>query len=109
MKIKNLIVYTFLYLIVITDPYEGLDYDRINVYEINWCNYNCPYYNKEEPVFPWSWEPVEKETPYVYYSDGWNDHENNKELQVQSKNKRRRIIFNPNNSPSYMQIFQPSQ
>ena len=35
-------------LIVVTDPYSGLDYNKINVYEVNYCNYYCPEYQKEE-------------------------------------------------------------
>ena len=110
MKAHQLISYLFVYLIVITDPYAGLNYEEINVYEVNWCNYHCLYYNKEEgesAFIPWWEEGTEKETPYVYYSEGWDQNENDKELQVQSRDKRRANRFNLNNTPSYLQIFQP--
>ena len=108
MKIKNLFICFFAYLVVITNPYEGINYDAVNVYHVNWCNYHCPGYNKEEPEsrFPWRLEIEETNSPFVYYSEGWNDYENNQELQMQSKDKKRRNFFNFNDTSSYLQIFQ---
>lgn len=36
----------FIFLIVVTNPYEGLDYNKLNVYNVNYCNYYC--YKPEE-------------------------------------------------------------
>lgn len=36
----------FAFVLVITNPYEGLDYNKLNVYDVNYCNYYC--YNPKE-------------------------------------------------------------
>ena len=38
-QIFSLILYLFL--VVITNPYEGMNYEKINVYDVNYCNYYC--------------------------------------------------------------------
>lgn len=33
----------YIFLVVISNPYEGIDYNKINVYEVNYCSGNyCP-------------------------------------------------------------------
>ena len=52
--------FLFLYVIVILDPYEGLDYDEINVYDFTQeCHWNCI-----EVIEP---EPEEKENQSLNY------------------------------------------
>lgn len=46
---KKLLFYLFL--VVITDPYRDIDYDKINVYEVNYCEgYGCPSEEEKETI-----------------------------------------------------------
>lgn len=43
---KKLILYLFL--VVITNPYEGINYNQINSYDVNYCEgYYCPDTGKD--------------------------------------------------------------
>lgn len=36
----------YLFLIVISNPYEGIDYNKVNVYDVNYCSDYC--YNQND-------------------------------------------------------------
>ena len=70
---------TLLILIVITDPYAGLDYDNINVYHVNYCRgEGCPsksedeeqsYYNPYYDDYDSGYENTDKDYYYPMFFD----------------------------------------
>lgn len=68
----------FTFLIVISNPYEGLDYNKINVYEVNYCNYYCPQYQEKEIYYSSIEDELrdeyedELDRPLIFNLDFWN-------------------------------------
>lgn len=69
----------FVFLIVVTNPYEGLDYNKINVYDVNYCNYHCyrpeenynTFYDSIEEEIKNEFED-EEDKPLIFDVDFWN-------------------------------------
>lgn len=88
-RVRNFILLTFL--IVITDPYKFLDYDAINVYEIeNNRTYSIKVYEPEKDQF---------------------EHEREREEQERRLERKLKAILSRTYSPyvfdSYGQLYKP--
>lgn len=82
---KQWLLYVFL--IVISDPYQGLDYNKINVYNVNYCSDYCynqnvhysDYFEDDEPEeIEDEWEDDikdqysrEEDKPLIFGLDFW--------------------------------------
>ena len=75
-SINKLILYVFL--IVISNPYQGIDYDKVNVYDVNYCTNYCANQNnsswdylEEEEIEQVKWEKEDK--PLKFDLDFWDE------------------------------------
>jgi hypothetical protein len=41
-------LFLYVFLIVITDPYKGINYNEINVYDVNYCSDYCYNQNRDD-------------------------------------------------------------
>lgn len=73
------ILFLYVFLLVITDPYKGLDYKKINVYDVNYCSDYC--YNQN-----------------THYSDYYEDDEEIEEIEDEDRDEyeedEKPLIFN---------------
>lgn len=76
----------YLFLLVITDPYKGINYNEINVYKVNYCSNYCDnqnddnytYFDEEdeiEEIDEWEYEIKEEyqyeDKPLIFDLDTW--------------------------------------
>jgi hypothetical protein len=52
-------LFLYVFLIVISDPYKGLDYNKVNVYDVNYCSGQC--YNQSNDEYEYDEEEDEEE------------------------------------------------
>jgi hypothetical protein len=70
----------YIFLVVISNPYEGLDYNKINVYDLNYCSgsycsdsdpnyYHDLFREEEEENFEEEEQEEENEKPLIFSVD----------------------------------------
>lgn len=73
----------YLFLLVITDPYRGINYNQVNTYQVNYCSHYCydqnykenDHFNRYDEDEDWEDEINEEfrneEKPLIFDLDSW--------------------------------------
>lgn len=65
------LLFFYLFLLVITDPYRGINYNQINVYEVNYCSDYCYNQNNND----WNYFEEEPEEIEDEYRDEYEEYD----------------------------------